>query len=212
MRAFEFLLSKANGRLSFVDAPAAVDLDAGDVAYIAPAVIAGDASTVGTAVVTDASVAGLDGHTLFVTVDGDVEHIDFAAAGINTRAEFKTALEALTLVMATIDGDNHVTIDGIDGADFSIDVSNAAVTAAIGIPNGLHEAPVARPAGYVLFENGLSDELKKTIAIIVAPVLARQGATGVARFAEYNPNHVTFPAGTEAEAKAALEARFVIPG
>lgn len=154
-RPYAALIREGNGDYSRDQAAAAVALASNSIVQRRAAVdatVAGPATIVGTAVVNDAAVAGLDTYSLYISDGDDVEEISFAAAGINTLAEFKTALEALATVDATVDGTGHVTITGMDDKSVTVDASNAAVFAALGIAEGKTDPTVdtdAAPAGYV---------------------------------------------------------------
>ncbi|RYE06778.1 MAG: hypothetical protein EOP22_20160, partial [Hyphomicrobiales bacterium] len=101
---------------------------------------------------TDSDIAGLDGHTMSVSVNGgSAQTITFASAGINTLAEFEDALEGLTGATGTA-GAGGVTITADNTTDtLQLSFSNAAVSTALGLnttltsPTTTTGSPVANP-------------------------------------------------------------------
>jgi flagellin len=97
---------------------------AGDPTVTAQATVSGTVTTL-----TDGIIAGLDGETL--TVNGT--DIDFTSGGINTLAEFETALRAATDIdNASTAGTGGVVITAENDADIVVSFSDASVGTALG--------------------------------------------------------------------------------
>lgn len=177
-RPYAILIREANGDRSREQAAAQLDVLAGAAVQLRAGAAGGANVTVrGTVAITDAVVASLDTRVLYVGNGDAIEEINFTAAGINTRAEFVTALAALQSVTASLDGSFHLVITGKAGNDVTIEGSNDATTTALGIEDGIFDGgPVdALVAGYVPF--GTPGAIEGTAAISPADVKAGEQGT-----------------------------------
>ena len=100
----------------------------------------------------DADIAALDGETLSISVNGGAtQTITFATAGINTLAEFQTALQDITGATGTA-GAGGVTITADNTTDtLQLSFSDPSVGTALGLgtslvnPTSTPGSPVANP-------------------------------------------------------------------
>jgi flagellin len=139
------------------------------------ATVAGDdvaATITGTdTTLADGDIAALDGETLSVSVDGGAAQvITFASAGINTLAEFQTALEGLTGATGTAAAGGVTITAANNTSTLQLSFSDPSVGTALGVGTTLVSptagADVANPKRAELVETyndllGQIDDLAK---------------------------------------------------
>jgi flagellin len=103
---------------------------AADPTLSAPTITGTDTS------LTDGDIAALDGETISIAVgSAAAETITFASAGINTLAEFQTALAGLTGATGTAAA-GGVTITADDASTLTVSFSDPSVGTALGLTAG----------------------------------------------------------------------------